>query len=127
MSFDQNRNDTVSLLIKLRESQTYFKGPVERVGSYTVDGMTRFVFTIKWDTGETEVYSTVPNAKYFSEVLQFNDDQNQMILTTSLAYASQVKAGDKVSILTDNDVNRIIHFIETVAPSEEEARELDRT
>lgn len=51
MSFDQNRNDTVSLLIKLRASQTYFKGTVERVGSYTVDGMTRFVFTIKWDTG----------------------------------------------------------------------------
>jgi ABC-type lipoprotein release transport system permease subunit len=89
--------------------------------------MTRFVFTIKWDTRETEVYNTVPDAKYFSEVLQFNEGQNQMILTTSLAYASQVKAGDKVAILTDNDVNRIIHFIETVAPSEEETKELDRT
>lgn len=127
MSFDQNRNDTVSLLIKQRANQTYFKGTVERVGSYTVNGMTRFVFTIKWDFGETEIYSTVPDPKYFSQAMQFNDSQNQMLLTTSLAYASQVKAGDKVAVLTDNDVNRIIHFIETVAPSEEEARELDRT
>lgn len=91
-------------------------GTVRRAGSYNANGISRFVFTIQRDCNsdnKTEVFYTAGAESNYLAFLLIN--------------ASQVAVGDKVLFFVNINNPETIEFIETIAPSEEEARELDRT
>jgi hypothetical protein len=126
MSLDLKRNDAVRWLTKHRDT-VFFKGTVIRAGSFVVDGMTRFVFTIKDnDDCEVEVFTTAPNRDYFQTLLGVPNPISENLHTILLTYASQVKVGDKVDVLVLRQA-RVIHFIEPEPLSKEKAKELDIT
>ena len=91
-------------------------GTVKKAGSYIANGISRFVFTIEVDHNTDRKTAVFYTAGEESNYLFF-------ILTN----ASQVAVGDKVSFFVAVNDPEKIDFIETIAPSEEEARELDRT
>lgn len=91
-------------------------GTVKKAGSFITNGITRFVFTIQRDCNsdnKTEVFYTAGAESNYLVFLLIN--------------ASQVAVGDKVSFFVDINNPETIDFIETIAPSDEETRELDRT
>lgn len=123
MSFDKARNYTVSTLIK-NKSTTCFKGKVLRAGSFMVDGVTRFVFTIKIDDGEIEVYTTAADQAYFNGLLEAKAN-SEKLLTVLLTYASVVRVGDRVDVMALNEPETsIIHFIEPEPQTEELVRSI---
>lgn len=121
MSFDKARNYTVSTLIK-NKSTICFKGKVLRAGSFIVDGVTRFVFTIKNDDGEIEVFTTAADQAYFNRLLEAKAN-SEKLLTVLLTYASLVRVGDRVDVMALNEPETsIIHFIEPEPQTEELVR-----
>lgn len=97
-------------------STALLTGTVKRAGNLVINGISQFIFTIQIDgkcDSKTEVFYTAGAESNYLSILLMN--------------ASQVAVGDKVSLFVDIDHPEKIDFIETIAPSEEETRELDRT
>ena len=126
MSSDQAHDAAVSILTQNFQTAS-FKGTVLRMGSFTVDGVTSFVFTIQKSTGESEVMATAPFPNYFQTLLE-TDEGSEQLFNTLLTYASQVKVGEQVDVIAAaHRGKQIIYFIEPEPLSAEKARELDRT
>mgnify|MGYP000880975690 FL=1 len=123
MSFDKARNDFVSTLTEYKGTIN-FKGTVLRAGSFIVDGVTHFVFTIKNDDGAIAVFTTAPNQEYFHRFFQGRENP-EPLLAVLLTYASLVRVGDRVDVMALNDPKKsIIHFIEPEPETEELVRSI---